>query len=111
MGLAAFGTLISGHWLRCKADHELVTTSVEYGAHNESFMHPNLGELSGVWIEEEELAGKDVGVKIECEPRVLEVKGGKEPNVLNVVEEGWVDQTEGGDEVGVKTEVETVELV
>jgi hypothetical protein len=91
LGVACFATLISAKWLRCKNDFELLRTSTEPKEDNvvsdgASFVHPCLNELSGVWVEgleEQENVIVEAGLEIEVEPRVLEVGGGKNPDVLN----------------------------
>jgi hypothetical protein len=88
IGIVWIATLLSGHWIRCKADHELLTTdTTPIEADAESFIHPCLKEQGGVWIEgleEQEKVVVEAGLMLDTLPRVLDVGGGKKPDVLNV---------------------------
>jgi hypothetical protein len=88
MGLSSVIVLVSGFWIRCRSDLELVSISIEAAHDTASFVHPNLTPVQGVWIEGADMYEKIAvveggGLVIECDPRVLEVGGGRVPDVLN----------------------------
>jgi hypothetical protein len=89
MGISSVVVLVSGIRIRCKSDLELVSISIEAAHDVDSFVHPNLKAVDkGVWIEgpenDEKIAAVEKGgLVVECDPRILEVGGGRVPDILN----------------------------